>query len=525
MHREPMNLPAKSTTWLLSASLALGLGGGAAWLRANEPPAERLPAATSELLEPLPPTSADAPKIQVPEMGQTVPYEGDVQQIDLEAAWRLAGVQNPTINIARLAIAEAAAVQRKAALIWFPNLNAGAMSHNHVGALIASGGQIRQLTEQSLYVGGGARTLAAESNAIPAVQLIAPLADAIYEPLALRQETIGRRFDAQATGNDILLDTTDDYLELLEAEAQWQAYRRSVADAQMVVDVCVNYAKVGEGRMGDAHRAEAEGYLLLAEMQRAEERLAIASAALAHRLQLDPSIRLRPPSTGLQTIDLVDLNAPLENLLNVALQRRPEMGALSALVGEGNIRVRQESMRPLLPLIQLGYSAGGFGGTGNFIANPPFTAIYGRADFDAMAVWTLQNAGAGNVARIRGRRAELSESIYQRVRLQNSIRAEVTSAYSRAKSERRQVGVAIRRLNQSQEGFDEDYRRLRAAEALPIEVVNSVRRLVAARQSLIAEFLGDNRAQFALFVALGQPPFQAARGAEGLVHPAADKAP
>ena len=278
--------------------------------------------------------------------------------------------------------------------------------------------------------------------------------------------------------------------------------------------------------MGDAHCAESEGYLLLMDMQQAEERLAIASAALAQRLQLDPSVRLRPPDTSLQTIDLVDISQPLANHLQVAVMCRPEMGAMGAAVGEGQVRVRQERMRPLLPLVQVGWSGGAFGGTGNFVNGiPAFTSVFSRADFDAMAVWTLQNAGMGNVAKIRGRRAELGEAVYDRVRMENQIRAEVSAAYANARALRRQVYVSVRRLGEAEAAFEEDYRRLRGAEALPIEVLNSVRLLVAARQNLIETFLGDNRAQFALFVALGQPPFQAAAQAGNLLNPSSDKVP
>ena len=182
-------------------------------------------------------------------------------------------------------------------------------------------------------------------------------------------------------------------------------------------------------------------------------------------------------------------------------------------------------MRPLLPLISIGYSAGLFGGTGNFIANPPFTAVYPRTDFDAVAVWTLQNAGAGNIARIRGRRAELGEAVFDRVRMENRVRKEVTAAYATARARRRQVSVSLRRIVDAEYAFEEDYRRLRAAEALPIEVRNSVQLLIAAREALINAFVNDNRAQFELFVALGQPPFQAAAQAGSLMNPPAQPVP
>jgi outer membrane protein TolC len=486
----------------------------------GQPPADLLArSAPAEAgLEAAPPAD-EAPRAEI---GSIVPVEGDRQTIDLEAAWRLAGVQNPTINLARQVVNEAAAVQRQARLLWFPNLNAGAMYYSHVGNWQSPTGQVINLTDSSFYVGSGAYTMGAQTNAIPGVQLLTQVSDALYEPLATRQETIARRFDLRAENNQTLLDATRAYLELLTAEAQWEALRLSHADVQKVVEATRAYAQSGIGRRGDAHRMEAEGFLVLADLKEAEGRLAIASAALARLLQLDPAVRLRTPGAAMQTVDLVDMEQPLTNLLQIGLGRRPELAALSASIGGRQIRVRQEQMRPLLPLLSLGYSSGGFGGTGNQIPNPPFTGILPRTDFDAMAVWTLQNAGAGNVARVRGGRAVLNESIYQRRQMENQVRMEVTSAYASALAQRRQVTVSLRRLAEAELAFQEDYRRLLGGGALPIEVLNSVQLLVRARESLIDAFVNDNRAQFDLFVALGQPPFQAAAQAVSLIHPPAE---
>ncbi|HEY5315942.1 MAG TPA: TolC family protein [Pirellulales bacterium] len=486
----------------------------------GQPPVDALARpASAEQAAPLSEQTAQA------QIGSVVPVEGDVQPINLEAAWRLAGVQNPTINIARQVVNEAEAVQRKARLVWFPNLNAGAMYYTHVGPWQSPTGQIYNLSDQSLYVGSGAYTMGGQTNAIPGVQLTTQVSDAIFNPLAARQATIARRFDLQAENNETLLATTRAYLELLSSEAQWEALRRSHADVQALVEATRNYATTGQGRLGDTHRMEAEGFLVFADLQEAEGRLGGASAALAQLLQLDPAVRLRTPGTVMQTVDLVDLNQPLANFLQVGLRRRPELAAASASIVRSQIRVREEQMRPLLPLLTLGYSSGGFGGTGNAIPNPPFTGIVPRTDFDAMAVWTLQNAGAGNLARIRGGRAELGESVYQRSRMENQVRREVTAAYASALAQRRKVEVSLRRLVDAENAYQEDFQRLRGGKALPIEVLNSVRLLVSAREALIDAFVNDNRAQFDLFVALGQPPFRAAAQAAKLIQSPAPAAP
>src|SRR5260221_9080058 len=103
--------------------------------------------------------------------------------IDLPTALQLAEAENPTIALGRQAIVEAVALQTGARGLLLPTLNAGTNYHLHQGVLQSSFGQIRNLNEQSLYVGGGARTLAAETVAVPAVRIFSHLGGALVAPL------------------------------------------------------------------------------------------------------------------------------------------------------------------------------------------------------------------------------------------------------------------------------------------------------------------------------------------------------
>ncbi len=247
------------------------------------------------------------------------------------------------------------------------------------------------------------------------------------------------------------------------------------------------------------------------EVRAAEEEVVVASSELARLLHLDPTVQLRTPGGDLRMYDLIDISQPMANLVNVAERYRPEISARSMEVAIGRTRVRQEQMRPLLPLINVGYSAGGFGGTGNFFPTiGPFASLNARTDFDVWCVWTLQNMGAGNIAMANRRRGELGIAEGERLRMINQVREQVVSEYSRAWSRRRQLFFARKQLEQAEAAFREDYARLRAAEALPLEVLISARLLADARRDLIAVFVRDNEAQFRLFVAMGQPPFRAA---------------
>ncbi len=425
--------------------------------------------------------------------------------IDLPAALVLAERENPTIGIAREAIFANLAFQQQAKAQWLPALVAGGNFHIHRGALQRDTGEIFDVNSQSLYVGGGAGAIGAGTVGIPAVRIYTPLSNALFEPLVAQQRVAVSRFDAQAASNTILLDVVLKYFELMGAEASRDACWQTDADAAQVIDAVAAFVKVGRTRKADVDRAQARGLMLHNLVYRAEERVGVASARLASLLDLDPSNRLQTVPGPICAMDIVDPSYDLASLIGIALRCRAELAARSWEVAATEARWKEERWRPLLPTISAGYSAGEFGGGGNL--SPPTSFQYSsRSDFDVSAVWTLQNLGIGNLARQRGREAEVERAESERARTANKIREEVGEAYGISAARHRQIDIAQQQIASAEAGFREELTRMRGGLGLPIEVLNGLDQLARARQDYIAATIEYDRAQFCLFVALGNPP-------------------
>lgn len=438
-----------------------------------------------------------------------LPPDAEEHIIDLPTALQLAETSNPTIALGRQAIVEAVALQTGARGLLLPTLNAGTNYHLHQGVLQTSFGQIRNLNEQSIYVGGGARTLAAETVAIPAVRIFSHLGDALFAPLAAGQIVCARAADATAIDNATLLTVVERYLELAMAEASLDAIHRGEDGMRSIVLATAAFARTGQGREGDYNRARADALLLHAEEQSMQERVAVASAELSRVLHLDPSIRLRTQPGALEMVQLVDPDFSVEALVELAQTARPELAARMAEIVAAEYRVRQEDTRPFFPVVSVGFSAGGFGGGSNrqdLGVDSFFQRFGSRTDFDVMAVWSLQNLGFGNSALQKRTRAERDQAIAARGRMSNRIAREVGDAFARAESRKRQVAIAQQRLQSATEGAREELIRTRGGEGLPIEALNSVSLLSEAGLALV-EAIGEyDLAQFELFVAIGQTP-------------------
>lgn len=434
-----------------------------------------------------------------------VPAPRSVRPISLPEVLTVAGVDNPTIGLAEQAVRASLALQMQARVLLVPNLLVGADYDLHNGALQSSFGAIRYVNRQSVYVGLGDRAFAAETVSMPGVRLLAHLGDACYEPQVASRVVRQRQSQAEAARNDVLLDVAVAYLRLLGAEGRLAVLRQSRVDFAEIARLTRDFAETGKGREGDAERARADLLLLEIDEQRAQEDVAVASAELARLLSLDPSERLAISTGPVQVVQLIDPQKPLPELLQVALRSRPELRAVEAQIATARLRVSQEKLRPFLPTLSVGYSAGGFGG-GATTTEPSFGHFRTREDFDVIAWWTLQNAGLGNWALVKRRRAELGQALGQEGLVLNQVGREVADAYNLSAARLREVDVARRQVATGVDGLQRDLIRIRGGEGLPIEVLNSAKLLAQARQELLRAIVAYDEAQFRLFVALGQPP-------------------
>jgi outer membrane protein TolC len=423
----------------------------------------------------------------------------------LATALEMAGADNATIARALEAVRESQALELQARAQLLPTLDAGVSLNEHWGNLQSAGGTILDVQRQSLFVGNGAGTVGAGTVAVPGIRLTAQVAEALFEPAAARAEVLARGLEAAAVRNAVLLEVVRAYFEMIGAEAQLASLHQSQGETAEIARITASFAKSGAGRMSDAERAGTQADLLQLDEQHVQEEIVVAAARLGRVLHVDPSVRLRGPSGPLPFITLFDPDMPVERLLTNAVDANPEVAARAAEVAAAEAHWREERFRPFLPLIQVGFSAGQFGGGGN-LTDVRFGHFDGRTDFDAVAVWRLDNLGFGNRALQRRRRADVDERLAERQESVDRIRRETAEAFADAAARRNVLEVARREMEDAAAGYREDLLRIRNKEGRPIEVLISADQLAAARRRFIQAVIDQDIAQFRLLVALGRAP-------------------
>ncbi|MFO0954014.1 MAG: TolC family protein [Isosphaeraceae bacterium] len=447
-------------------------------------------------IQPSPPTLLDA----------------NVRPIDLGTVLRLANVQNPQLMIARQRVVESEALRQLAAAQFLPSINAGMNYDIHTGNLQQSNGNILSVNRSALYVGAGAGAVAAGTVEVPGVVLEGNVAEGVYGFLISRQVVAQRQFATVAQRNQTLLAAAQAYCELLRSEG-----RRAIAvqvrdEARRVAQLTAAYADAGQGRQADAHRARTELDQREADVQGAEGAILTASARLCFVLNLDPSIRLHPTDAWVVPQPIVPGPMPLCEEIAVALLNRPELGERRAAIREAFLALEGAKVLPFSPTVLVGFSGGGFGGGSNLV-RPIFGGFGGRSDLDVAAYWTIRNMGVGNVALINLASARLGMNRLREIAVLDQVRAEVAEAFARVHARFAQIGTTEDAVRSGTRGFREDLIRIENTVAPALEVVDSLRLLARSRYQYLDSIVDYNRAQFELYVAMGQPP------ADALAHP------
>ncbi len=464
-----------------------------------------LPADSPPPGPPAPPPPHQASQSPLPAPAPAAAPGEKVLPINLAVALELAGAAPLDIQIAARQVEAAARAFDRARLTWVPSLIVGTDYFAHTGPQQNFAAEVVKSDRGSFMAGLGP-------------SLVFSASDAIYAPLAARQDLRARQARLQAVANDTTLAVAEAYFNLQQARGELAG---DVLATRRAEEVARRAERLAEGLAPplEATRARVE----LARRRQAEatarERWQTASAELARLLRLDPTAVVEPVEPPSLPVTVIQESATVDSLIPIALTTRPELAGQQAVVRATLARLKQEKLRPLVPSLALRGASTPVTGTlayGTFGGGPNdrLGSFGSRMDIDLQVLWEFQNLGFGNKARVGERRAEYEAATLELFRTQDRVAAEVATAYAQAKAAADRMALAgpalkdaVDLVERSLEGLGQT-RRVGDVLVLivrPQEVVAAVQALGQANADFHAAVADYNRAQFRLYRALGHP--------------------
>lgn len=419
--------------------------------------------------------------------------------IDLASAMQLAAGQNPNVAFARERINEAFAQHARAEALWLPSIRAGANWNKHEGRIQDVAGKVIETSRGSYFGGLGANAVGAGSPTVPGIMASFHVADAIHQPKITEHAAASRQYSASVAEQDVMLQAAIGYLELLRANQELAIARDIEQLANKLTSLTKAYADTGQGLAADHDRARAELAVRRNETVRAEEGVQVASARLAQVLHIDPSVELLPTETTVVPLSLTAANGSLQDLVATGLSHRPEICEQRQLVEEACARLKREKHAPLLPSVLLGVSYGGFGGG----LGTNFRGPSDRLDADAIAFWEVRNLGLGEKAARDEANSRVNQARWREIATLDRIAREVVESHAQVTARQRQLAVAEEGVQAATSSFERNSERIRNAQGLPLETLQSLQALAQARREYLRTVNDFNVAQFQLQRALG----------------------
>lgn len=405
--------------------------------------------------------------------------------VDLPTVMRLAGAKNEEVETARSQFKAARLESDQAWQRFWPTLNFGAQFRGHEGQLQDVVGNILDVRKQQYGAGAG---LAVEW---------AP-GDIYYAALAAKQRAIAAGKGVDKARLDTVREATDRYYELLGAQAALSVIGEDLGVTERYASQLESGVQVGAAFRGDLLRVNTQLARLKIQTRQGEEALGIAAARLAETLRLAPETELRPGKADLVPVTVMP-TSDIPSLIAKAHGQRPELKSADALIAGLAREEERVRLGALVPSVQAGYSAGGFGGgrgsaSGNFGEQQDYFVGFG---------WKIGPGGLFDSTREKLTATRRESLTLQTARMKAAIGREVVEAALRARSCQEQIRLSESAVTAAEEMTKLAAERQASQVGVVLEFVLAREELTRARLSRVRAVVDFNRAQQALRCAVG----------------------
>jgi len=284
---------------------------------------------------------------------QVRPMYRELLAIDLPTVVRLASADNIDVRLARYAVEQSQGRLEGAVGGAFPALVPSAIFEHVEGSVRATEGNI---------VGAGFNTFQPSI----AIQWITNPGRVAYDILAAKKRLQASRKSEQAVQIETLRMAVVQLYDLVLAQAQISTAHQALQEAEELYRINQSRVRAGSGVRADELRADAPRAERKQDFAVAMNALYRASLALTETLQLeDPTVTLIPKMDSLPSIELIRNDVPIEDLLAIAVEHRPDLQSLRALVEAATSDEGATWWGAFGPQFSVGYQYGGITGHSN----------------------------------------------------------------------------------------------------------------------------------------------------------------
>ena len=404
--------------------------------------------------------------------------------IDLKTVLEMGGANNLTIKKYELQKELALAELTEANSWWLPEIYAGVTAHQRWGAAMNTDGRIfTGLNRQNLWAGLGASGHW-------------KLGEGMYGAKVADIRSKAIQFQQEAAKNEVLLEIIGTYYDFLAAQLKTGTYSLLIAQADTIAQQLKIQSDAGLGYQSDWLMARSNIKHLQVEQLNAKKEIAEKTARLIGLLNLPPNTRLVSTETVVSPLKLVSENEALTDLSN-AYAQRPEMKYMD--FQRQALETEKEGLRKgmALPELSLGVYGASFGDI--------FSPQRPTAEINAGVLWRipLELALSKHQGPYKKIDAQLKIQQFEAEEFKNQINEELAAAKWTMEAVSEQMSIAKEGSELAGQAYQQSVQRQQLGTARPFEILQAQEMFMQAQLDYLQAVTAYNRAQYRMYVALG----------------------
>jgi outer membrane protein TolC len=425
------------------------------------------------------------PTVSVPLSGARIaPMYRDLLAIDLPTVLRVANARNLDIQQARQRLEANRGRYEANVEAIFPVI-APSIAYNHFQGV----GQ---------NANGTLTTPIHFDNLVPAlsIQWILNPAVVVYDIIASKRRMEASSQQEQSVIRETARAAAIEYYDLVLAQARLQVAQQAVNEATELLRITQAQVQAGTGLPADEVRAQAQLAGFVQDVVSALDDFYQASVKLTLTLHLDPAVTLVPAPRQIDQATLVREDLPIEQLLETAVQFRPEMESARKLLAAAQADRGATVWGAIGPQLNSGFSANG-------IKTVTPGKHYDWKEQQKAGVGASMALGASTFGNIKTASANERVAEIDVQREIDLVRAAVVSARQSSATNAKLIPAAQRQLSAAQEALRLTQANLQAGTSLLVDVLQAQNAEEDARLRYVAAVVHYNQSQVNLLAALG----------------------
>jgi len=402
--------------------------------------------------------------------------------INLPAILKLAGANNLTIKQYELQYQLSEARVDKAREWFLPTIQVGPTMHYLNGAAMqTTGAVLKDVTQKELWLGGGF---------VGSIDFN----KGIFDVKAKKEESAAVKFETQAQRNGVILDAISDYYDLMVAQFGYNELLNLSSQADTLTMQIKLQVDAGLRYQSEYLLAQTSADHIRFQLADAEVQMQKKSDALLNILNIDTAAMLVSADTGIMPMQVVQGTADT-GVMSHYIQNRPEYKSMQAELNSIQTERKTTTVGLLLPKFVVGTPDALLGTFGE-----PY---YNTYTLDAGLLWDIPIGRIIYRGDVKRYNAEINIEQNNMQQFGNEVVQQVADARAQIKLSMQQMDFSRRSLSQANMALEQSIEREKLGTVLPFEVFQSEQFYVQAEDDYLKAVSDYNKAEYQLYVAMG----------------------